>query len=452
VAGHATRERKRVTNAWLAAGLGLVVTVNVALAWILLGPAIARRLDERAAARRADGHAGGAPEGRAAAPFDGTETMAGGVPAATYDRVVRVASWAYLLSTGAVVYASGLWPGAERTILLVLALGGVFVLLAHDLLPFGRLGAARSLVEGAVALIVVSAVVALTGGALSPFFYGFPLVVVGAALLVPPLVTAVLGLAAVGGYLAAVVAAAGGFTLEHGQIAPLLVNLSALVLLAYVATVVSWEQRRTRDVAVRLSTTDALTGLANRGYMLAAIEREIDRATRYRRGFAVLMVDLDGLKELNDTFGHRTGDRALAAVAAVLRESVRRIDTVARLGGDEFVVLLPETDREGALVVAGKVRQGVADTQIVERGGRIPISVSLGVSEWARGDSLDDVMAEADHAMYQDKHRRRGQQRLGPPALAAMGPGRFGPAAAGRQPAPASGPAPARGPAPEERS
>lgn len=435
-----------MTNAWLAAGLGLVVTVNLVLAWIVLGPAILRRLDERATGRRDGGRTGGALEGRAVAALDGTETLAGGVPAATYDRVARVASWAYLLSTAAVVYASGLWPGAEGTILLVLALAGVFVLLAHDLLPFGRLGPARSLSEGAVALIVVSAVVVLTGGALSPFFYGFPLVVVGAALVVPPLVTAVLGFAAIGGYLAAVAVAADGIALDHGQIVLLLVNLSALVLLAYVATVVSREQRRTRDAAVRLSTTDALTGLANRGYVLAAIEREIDRATRYRRGFAVLMVDLDGLKELNDTFGHRTGDRALAAVAAIIRENVRRIDTAARLGGDEFVVLLPETDREGALVVAGKVRQGVADTQIVERGGRIPISVSLGVSEWSRGNSLDDVMAEADHAMYQDKHRRRGQQGFAAPELAAVGPGRFGTAAAGRLAAPA------RPPAPDERS
>jgi diguanylate cyclase len=149
------------------------------------------------------------------------------------------------------------------------------------------------------------------------------------------------------------------------------------------------------------------------------------------------MVDLDGLKELNDTFGHRTGDRALAAVAAIIRENVRRIDTAARLGGDEFVVLLPETDREGALVVAGKVRQGVADTVIVERGGRIPISVSLGVSEWVRGHSLDDVMAEADHAMYQDKRRRPGPLGFAAPGIAAVGPGRLGAAAGGRNAAPA---------------
>lgn len=308
-----------MTNAWLAAGLGLVVTVNLALAWIVLAPALRRRLDGRAALRRDEDRTGGAFDGRGTATLDGTAPLADGVPVATYDRVVRVASWAYLLSTGAIVYASGLWPGAEGTILLVLALGGLFVLLTHDILPLGRLGPVRPVAEGTVAITVVSAVVALTGGALSPFFYGLPLVVVGAALIVPPFVTTVLGTAAIGGYLAAIAVAADGMALDQGQTVLLIVNVSAVVLLAYVATVVAREQRRTRDAAVRLSATDALTGLANRAYILAAIEREIDRATRYRRGFAVLMVDLDGLKELNDTFGHRTGDRALAAVAAIIR-------------------------------------------------------------------------------------------------------------------------------------
>ena len=186
--------------------------------------------------------------------------------------------------------------------------------------------------------------------------------------------------------------------------------------------VVAREQRRTRDAAVRLSTIDALTGLANRGYILAAVEREIDRATRYRRGFCLLMADLDGLKELNDRYGHRTGDRALATVAAVIRDNVRRIDTPARLGGDEFVVLLPETDREGARVVADKIRQGVAAARIGEQGEQVSIGVSIGLGEWAPGRSLDDVMAAADEAMYSVKRYARRREN-GAAGLAAVGPG-----------------------------
>ena len=412
-----------MTNAWLAAGLGAVVVLDIALLWIVAGPALARRLGERSGARR-NGAAGfAALDIRAIAALDPSSVLGDGVPAAAYDRVVRVASWAYLLSTAAVVYATGLWPAAEDPLLLVLAIGGVFIIVAHDVLPAAGLGAVRFVVEGAVAITLVSIVVSLTGGATSPFFYAYPLVVAGAALVVRPLVTVALAVVAIGGYAVAVVVAAGGVAPDPGSLAIVAVNLTALALLAYVAMVVAREQRRTRDAAVQLSTIDALTGLANRGYIIAAVEREIDRATRYRRGFCLLMADLDGLKEINDTYGHRVGDRALTIVAGVIRETVRRIDTPARLGGDEFVVLLPETDRDGARVVADKIRQGVAAVGLGERGERIPIGVSIGLGEWTPGRSLDDIMAAADDAMYDVKRfaRRRPNGR---PAREAVGPGR----------------------------
>jgi diguanylate cyclase (GGDEF)-like protein len=412
-----------LTNAWLAAGLGVVVVLDVALLWIVAWPALARRLADREA-RRGDGAGDGAAlDLRAIAALDPSSVLADGVPAAAYDRVVRVASWAYLLSTAVVVYATGRWSDTQDSLLLVLAIGGVFILVAHDLLPATGLGATRFVVEGAVAITIVSIVVALTGGAASPFFYAYPLVVAGAALVVRPRVTVVLAAAAIAGYLVAVVVAADGSALGAEELPIVAVNLTALVLLAYVAMVVAREQRRTREAAVRLSTIDALTGLANRGYILAAVEREMDRATRYRRGFCLLMADLDGLKELNDQHGHRAGDRALAGVAAVIRDNVRRIDTPARLGGDEFVVLLPETDREGARVVADKIRQGVAAIQVGERGEQVPIGVSIGLSEWASGRSMDAIMAAADEAMYSDKRQAR-RRSSAPVPLEGVGPGR----------------------------
>ena len=412
-----------MTNAWLAAGLGAVVVLDIALLWIVLGPTLARRLVERNAGRRNGAAEVGALDIRAIAALDPSPILGGGVPAAAYDRVVRVASWAYLLSTAAVVYATGRWPAAEDPVLLVLAIGGVFILVAHDLLPAAGLGAVRFAVEAAVAVILVSIIISLTDGAASPFFYAYPLIVAGAALVVRPAVTVALAAAAIGGYLAAALVAAGGRAPVPGELGTVAINLTALVLLAYVAMVVAREQRRTRDAAVRLSALDALTGLANRGYIIAALEREIDRATRYGRRFCLLMADLDGLKEVNDTYGHRVGDHALAIVAGVIRENVRRIDTPARLGGDEFVVLLPETDREGARVVADKIREGVAAASLGEGGERIPIGVSIGLGEWVPGRSLDDVMAAADDAMYDVKRRTRRRPN-GRTALEAVGPGR----------------------------
>ncbi len=131
------------------------------------------------------------------------------------------------------------------------------------------------------------------------------------------------------------------------------------VLLAYIALVIAREQRRSREAAITLSTVDSLTGLFNRAYFFAAVEREIQRSARSRRGFCLLMMDLDGLKPINDRFGHFQGDQVLRGVGEVIRGRVRRIDTAARYGGDEFVVLLPETEPTGAYVLAEKIRQGV---------------------------------------------------------------------------------------------
>jgi diguanylate cyclase (GGDEF)-like protein len=412
-----------VTNAWLAAGLGLIVVLDVALLVIILGPAVTRRIEGRSPGRADDEAGDGALDLPVIAVPDAGATLGGGVPTGAYDRVVRVASWAYLLSTAVVVYVTGLWPDAEEPLLLILATGGVFVLIAHDLLPATGLGARRFIIEGAVVVTVVSIVVVLTGGAASPFFYAYPLFVAGAALVVRPAVTVALAGVAIAGYLAAVLVAASGTPLDAGLLVLVAVNLLALVLLAYVAMVVAREQRRTRDAAVRLSMIDPLTGLANRGYILAAIEREIDRATRYRRGFCLLMADLDGLKDLNDTHGHQLGDRALEGVAEVIRQNVRRIDTPARLGGDEFIVLLPETDRDGARVVADKIRLGVTALELGEEGQHVGIGVSVGVGEWTPGRSLDDVMATADDAMYEVKRLAR-RRPAGRGRMAPVGPGR----------------------------
>ena len=133
------------------------------------------------------------------------------------------------------------------------------------------------------------------------------------------------------------------------------INLTALVLLAYVALVIARAQRRARDAAIRLSTVDSLTGLFNRTFFFAAIDREIARSARSGRGFCLLMMDLDELKSINDRLGHFQGDRVLRGVGEVITQGVRQIDTAARYGGDEFVALLPG-DRPD-----GRVRPGRED-------------------------------------------------------------------------------------------
>jgi diguanylate cyclase (GGDEF)-like protein len=334
----------------------------------------------------------------------------GGVPAGAYDRVVRIVSWVFILATSTIVAVTGLWPETQPAIFSLLGAAGIFVLLVHDLMPPSALGPAKFIVEGSVAITFATLLVLLTGGHDSPFFFTFPLLVGGAALVVSPRVTfALAGIASLGYILA--ISAPGDGPISRVTVATVGINLTALILLAYVAMVIAREQRRARDAAIRLSTIDPLTGLFNRTFFFAAVDREIARSARSNRGFCLLMMDLDELKTINDKFGHYFGDRVLRGVGEVIRSGVRRIDTAARYGGDEFVVLCPETDPTGAYVLAEKVRIGVTDLDVPVSGSRIQPSISVGVVSFPDdGRSSDELMISADQAMYASK--RAGKNRV----------------------------------------
>jgi len=347
-----------------------------------------------------------------AAVVGGVETSAtdDGVPAQTYDRVVRIVAWVFILATTVIVGVTGLWPDTEAAILILLAFAALFVVVVHDLLPSETLGPAKFVVEGSVALTGATLLVALTGGVASPFFFAFPLIVGGAALVVSPPITLTLVTAAAVGYVLAVVAGSDA-GLGPATAAVVGINLTALVLIAYVAMVIARAQRRTRDAAIRLSTVDSLTGLFNRTFFFAAMEREIARSARSGRGFCLLMMDLDELKAINDRLGHFTGDKVLRGVGTVITHGVRQIDTAARYGGDEFVVLLPETDPTGAYVLAEKIRLGVNDMPIEMPSDAHRPSLSIGVVAFPDdGRTADELIISADGAMYASK--RAGKDRV----------------------------------------
>lgn len=333
-----------------------------------------------------------------------------GLPSPAYDRIVRIVAWVFLLTTSAMVAATGLWSDTQPAILVLLAFGGMFVVVVHDLLPGDLLGPAKFVVEGSVAITVATLLVALTDGVASPFFFVFPLIVGGAALVVSPVITVALAGGATLGYVLGVLAGTPSDSLGPATAASVGVNLTALFLLSYAAMVIAREQRRTRDAAIRLSTVDSLTGLFNRTFFFAAVGREIARCARSGRGFCLLMMDLDDLKAINDRLGHFQGDRVLRGVGDVIVAGVRRIDTAARYGGDEFVVLLPETDPTGAFVLAEKIRLGVNAIAIDVTGIDHP-SISIGVVSYpGDGRTADELMISADNAMYASK--RAGKDRV----------------------------------------
>lgn len=387
------------------ANLGVMAAVVVPPLLGRVGPIQAESLGGEASDRRA-------AELRAiAAKADEIDlTDLDGVAPGAYDRVVRIVSWVFILATSTIVAITGLWRDSQPAIFALLGAAGLFVLVVHDLLPAGALGTAKFILEGSVAITFATLLVVLTGREASPFFFTFPLIVGGAALVVSPRVTFALASAAAVAYIFAI-APPGSGGLPPMTVAVVGINLTALVLLAYVATVIARDQRRARDAAIRLSTIDNLTGLFNRTFFFASVEREIARSARSGRGFCLLMMDLDELKQINDRNGHFFGDRVLRGVGEVIRSGGRRIDTAARYGGDEFVVLLPETDPTGAYVLAEKIREGVADLRIDVAGTTIRPSISIGVVSYPEdGRTSDELMITADTSMYHSK--RAGKNRV----------------------------------------
>lgn len=163
-----------------------------------------------------------------------------------------------------------------------------------------------------------------------------------------------------------------------------------------------------------LATRDALTGLLNRRAFDALLAEETDRARRLNRPLAVVVLDLDHFKKVNDTRGHPAGDAVLAVVARALESEVRTIDKVARIGGEEFAVLLMETDASEGFAVAGRLVKAVRGRQVVVNdGGPLTVTVSAGVAALPlHGDADTALLAAADKALYVAKNGGRDRAVL----------------------------------------
>jgi diguanylate cyclase (GGDEF)-like protein len=339
------------------------------------------------------------------------DVLRGSFAAETYNRVIRVLAWSFILSVMLIVSVSQLWQPVQPAIYVTLIVAGILVLVVHEIVSPTNLGTVRMMLEASAAIVFLTMIVLLTGNSSSPFFLIYPLLVGGAALVASPRIAALLTLETVIAY--GVAAIAGPLTgdLAREALARVAINLTALILLSYSGMSIAKVQRRTRDAAIRLSTLDSLTELYNRAFLFNAVEREIQRSRRFKRGFCLLMMDLDGLKSINDRYGHFHGDVVLRAVAQIIREGSRGVDMAARYGGDEFVALLPETESSGAYVVAEKIRQGVTELVIDAAGQQITTSLSIGVVSYPEdGETADELMIAADEAMYLSK--RLGKNRV----------------------------------------
>ncbi len=157
---------------------------------------------------------------------------------------------------------------------------------------------------------------------------------------------------------------------------------------------------------IKQATRDSLTGVFNRHYLHQEMNREINRCERYGHLIAVMMIDIDRFKEINDTFGHQVGDKVLVAVAESLIQSVRECDTVIRYGGDEYLIIMPETS-DKAVLVRERIDGTIAGQTLIPELERFPVSLSIGIAVWdpGSGQSFEEAVHKADTEMYREKRK-----------------------------------------------
>jgi diguanylate cyclase (GGDEF)-like protein len=197
----------------------------------------------------------------------------------------------------------------------------------------------------------------------------------------------------------------GGFTEESRELAHWLATQASIAL----------ENAHLHGLVKAQAVTDELTGLANRRRFMEVVELELKRAERFQSPLGLLLVDLDDFKNVNDRFGHGTGDEVLRALSDVFRESLRDVDLAARLGGEEFAVLLPETDYSGAAGVAERLRASLASLELeTPDREQFGVTASFGVAVYPEAQSVDELLRTADAALYRAKAEGKNRVALSP--------------------------------------
>lgn len=337
-----------------------------------------------------------------------------------YAERIRRTNERLAFAVAALFAVTGILPitaDTDRTGVLWTAAGVVVLTFVwFRVVPTRVLGDRRVLAFGLLLQPVIAMLLALTGGNDSQYFtyYLLPILVT----VYSPRTSHTWVLGATGALwlvgIAVVTWSRGDAIADVGALTTDLVQLLAMVLFTAFAGRALRDARGAitdraealaveRENAVRLANTDVLTGLHNRRYAEELLERLVAGAAR-GQPFSVVALDLDGLKGLNDRFGHETGDRVLTRIAEVMRLQLRGADVAVRLGGDEFIALLPGTIHRQAVAVGNRLCNAVVTHDWSDIGTRV--SISCGAAEWQAGQTGADVMRAADERLYEAKRAR----------------------------------------------
>jgi diguanylate cyclase (GGDEF)-like protein len=313
-------------------------------------------------------------------------------------RIAGARIWlTYLISLVFAVYAVGTWEGAERIALVTLSAGYLAWGMLVRLLPLERIVHSRMrdlffLAWSVAEVGVIAGAMAIDGGSDSPLsaLLFIPLVVV--ALTYPPMLVLAVGTLELLAYLMIAVNVGGRDDLSLSLFA---------VSLGITALVCAWQTRirdAQRDELNRISRADPLTGCLNRRGFLERLDAEVDEAGRTGRSFALIALDLDRFKVVNDSQGHAAGDELLRWTVDQLKENLRAMDSVGRLGGDEFALLIPGASRPEALSLVDRLNRALSD--------RAPSSLGMACYP-ADGTDTEELQRHADADLYEAKEGRR---------------------------------------------
>lgn len=405
---------------------------------LLLGAALAVLRDRRPRDLAAMDRPASEPAGKYEVDADVSEANTLGLGSMA-DGVVRVLWWVTVVAVLISVGISGAYTENQTPIYAIGAMAVIAVVVLHELLPAGWRSAATGWLEVVIAYALAGSLLIFTGYGSSPFAFTLYLIAVAVALATAEWAAAAGALLA-SGVLVGVIAidpAPGRF--EGTNLVQIALSVGAIWLLTLLAAVFAHNERRIRSMLSRLSRIDPLTGLFNRSQIYETLEQEVRRTRRSERGFSILMMDLDGLKTVNDSLGHQRGDEVLRALGRVIREDLRHVDSAYRYGGDEFLVLLPETDYSGAFVVAEKIRSDAEELGMRLEGEGVATSISIGlVSHPEDGSTADELVRAADRALYNAKALGKNQISGFPRPLRLPPPLGYSPPDV--QPGPSSGP------------
>jgi len=330
-----------------------------------------------------------------------------------FGRTVSEIQWLLVVLVLVYLVAVDQKEGGGIAIYTALGLLAAFILTLHYIHFYRKETLTKLAIEITVMIAFITWVAWYSGKIESPLLNLYLLPIIASSLILGKLVTSVHTVAVILCYV--VMANKSDITTPDAisYWVMLFAVIAPIVLVAYITTMLSADIRYAMAKIKRISDTDELTGAYNMRSFSGILRRAFQQSVRHKHPLSVVMIDSDNLKVVNDTHGHNAGNELLQHLIRKVGEELRRTDVVARYGGDEFIIMLPETERAGALETAERIRKAFEAARFDYRGNNLGVTISLGLASYPEdGSNVDVIVDKADKALYRAKRLGRNQTAL----------------------------------------